>query len=184
MMSAALQNRVDIITLLFNKKANIDAQSAKGWTAVTCAADKGHFEALTLLIEYKANINLRLEGDENAVFKSLTGNHPKCAKLLMTNGAEIGKPSKSGLTELMIAADIGSLEITKSLLDKFNNINETNHYGETALIRATLRGHQDVVTYLIEKGADKTKRDQLNKSAFDWAKEKKYKELSNLLKDI
>ncbi len=183
LMTAAFKNKVDIMTLLIEKKANIDAQSAKGWTAVTCAADKGHVEALTLLIEYKANINLRLEGDENALFKALTGNNPKCAKLLLSNGPEVGTPTKSGLTELMVAADIGDLESTKLLLDKFNNINETNHYGETTLIRATIKGHQDIVAYLVEMGADKTKKDKLNKTAFDWAEEKSDKELTNLLRE-
>ena len=183
LMTAALENRVDIIKLLIEKKATIDAQSAKGWTAVSCAADQGQLEALKLLIDHKANINLRLQGDENAVFKALSGNNPKCAKLLLLNGAEVGTPTKSGLTELMVAADIGDLESTKLLLNKFNNINETNHYGETALIRATIKGHQDVVAYLLELGADKTKKDKLNKTAFDWAEEKSDKELTNLLRE-
>jgi len=101
--------------------------------------------------------------------------------MLINAGAKIGIPTKIGLTELIVAADFGDLELVKLILSKKNNIDSINVYGESALIRASLRGHKEVVKYLINQGADKNIKDKSGKTALDWAVENKFDDVRELL---
>lgn len=67
------------------------------------------------------------------------------------------------------------------LLNRFDNVNSINKYGETALIRASLRGHKEVTEFLITKGADKNIKDQSGKKAIEWANENGHIEIKRIL---
>ena len=56
---------------------------------------------------------------------------------------------------LLAATDAGHTEIVKFLLDEVKvPVDHVNLSGETALHRAAYRGRADILTYLIQKGAD------------------------------
>ena len=106
----------------------------------------------------------------------------KRQKILINAGQAIGVPTGIGLTELIVASDMGQLEIVKLLLQHKNNINAFNKFGETALIRASLRGHKDVVAFLLSHGADKNVIDYSGKTALAWARTNNFTGIEKLLK--
>ncbi|HEY1760238.1 MAG TPA: ankyrin repeat domain-containing protein [Bryobacteraceae bacterium] len=71
--------------------------------------------------------------------------------------ASFGRQSDSdggGLTPLVFAARQNCLECAKELIEAGANVNQTTHYGWTALLTATQNRHYILATYLLEKGAD------------------------------
>jgi ankyrin repeat protein len=55
---------------------------------------------------------------------------------------------------LLEAAYNGRLEVVKKMLEKGEDINQRNRYGQTPLYLAVLNGKEEVVEYLLEEGAD------------------------------
>lgn len=152
LMTAAVFNRTEIIGLLIKYKSNINKQSESGWSTLLYAAKNGNFETVKLLVDHKVNINLQLKGGENAFIEACFANHEKIALLLLENGVDINTDNNEiGLNALIVASNMGNLKILEKTLAKTENINHQNKYGETALMRAAIQGHLEIVNYLLKK---------------------------------
>src|ERR1051325_4103194 len=84
-------------------------------------------------------------------------------------------PRKLSLTGAVIHGDI---EAVRGLLAAGSDVNETVTGGRTPLILAILFRRTQIMTLLLEAGADPHQRDSLGLSAVDWADRKGLKLLS------
>ncbi len=96
------------------------------------------------------------------------------ADLNMTDGSVV---------EAFIAlAKTQELAVMQSLLDAGLDVNAVNHLKQTALHWAAFEGHESVVDWLIERGADPTLRElQFNGTGAGWADAGGYAELASKL---
>lgn len=81
----------------------------------------------------------------------------RTAKELLNNGANIdaGASSDPRLTPLWYATYANApLEVIRLLVERGANVNTVTKYGETPLTYAAIWHRRDVVTYLVDKGAD------------------------------
>ena len=86
---------------------------------------------------------------------------------LIDQGADINKKNKRGETALMIAIEDGDARLAYILIEKGANVNEKN--GETtALMLASARNYDCIVTKLIEKGAKLDETDENGETALDF----------------
>ncbi len=110
----------------------------------------------------------------------------KMMDILYKHGAKVylGVEGKNkGNTPLLIAAWDGCLDCIKYIIDTNQvSINSSDNNGFTALIKACIKGHKDIVEYLLSNKADIKIRDKKNKNALDYATEFNYTEIINLLK--
>lgn len=181
-MTASLNNNTEIIKLLLKNKANINKQTQSGWTALLYASKEGNYETVKLLLDNNANINLYLKGGENAFIEACSAQQEKVALLLLDRGIDVNTiKNEIGLNGLIVASNFGTLELVKKTLERTDDINHQNIYGETALMRATMQGHKDVVEYLIEKGAKKDIKDSYKNDALFYAKKFNHPEINGLL---
>jgi ankyrin repeat protein len=103
-------------------------------------------------------------------------------RLLLKHGADPNIPTFAGTTPLMAAAgvnwvydqtfDEGSaarLEAVKLCFDLGNDVNSINSMGVTALMGAANRGSDDIITFLVEKGAKLDVKDKEGRTAMTWA---------------
>ena len=75
-------------------------------------------------------------------------------KRLIEVGADVNAQDDYGNTALMVALEMGYIEIAKLLIDAGAYVNAQDYYGDTALMLASGGGHPEIVKLLIEAGAD------------------------------
>ena len=97
--------------------------------------------------------SLELEVGNPLIAFAETGNLAKVSALLTSGEARIDQADNQGWTALIAAASEGQVEVVNFLLTRAEDaaevVNAANHDEETALIRATLGGHVDVVRALL-----------------------------------
>jgi ankyrin repeat protein len=104
-------------------------------------------------------------------------------KLLLEYGADPHIPTFQGTSPLMAAAGVNwvvaqtwtegpaqLLEAVKMCHALGMDVNQANSMGITALHGAANRGSDDIIRFLVEKGADLTAQDNEKRTALDWAK--------------
>ena len=170
--TAALMGHTEIVALLLEHGADVNAKSRDGGTALHAAAFLGRVETVKFLLEKGADTTLRnnmggiaidgakldwtfakgiismlqLEVDEAEV----KAGRNKVIELLS------GQPSNSSqshnLWEVVAAGDLSAI---KDALDDGVDLNAQDpQFGSTPLSWAALMGHTEVVTLLLERGAD------------------------------
>ncbi|MBN2037194.1 MAG: ankyrin repeat domain-containing protein [Chitinispirillaceae bacterium] len=73
-------------------------------------------------------------------------------------------------------------QTARLLIEKGSPVDFENKEKETALIQAVKAGQYDLVRLMLEKGADKTKKDRQGKNAEQWARERHFNDIADLLK--
>lgn len=143
---------IDMINLLLNFGANINAKDDKGQTAIIIASDFICVNIVKTLIAEGANVNSIDDEGTTALMKvcgceiaELVPDAKDIIELLLNNGANLQKENNFGYTSLMLASMKGNVEIVKYLILKGANIDAQNNKGDTALILAK---HSDVVQLL------------------------------------
>jgi len=147
-------NRPEIISLLLDQGADINAVSGQDGTALGCAAWAGNVEIVSLLLERGADINV-VGGHYGAALgcAAVHGN-VEIVSLLLERGADINVVSGHYGTALGCAVWRGRVEIVSLLLERGADINVVGgHYG-TALGCAAWAGNVEIVSLLLERGAD------------------------------
>lgn len=168
---AAGAGKIEMVTLLLNAGADVNARMIGGWSALGAAARYGDINLVQLLVNKGAKV------DAEAVGQAVQVGHLDIAKYLLDKGANINevygadeKYSLPGKTILMSAAagldsndhntiamrmikgpTADQTDVIKFLLERGADVNEQNGSGETALSVATQNGHTDVVQLLLAK---------------------------------
>jgi ankyrin repeat protein len=104
-------------------------------------------------------------------------------KLLLEHGANPRIDTYRGTSPLMAAAGVNwvlaqtwteepdqLLEAVKLCVDLGMDVNQANSMGITALHGAANRGSDDIIRFLVARGADLTAQDNEHRSVLDWAK--------------
>ncbi|MCC6632137.1 MAG: ankyrin repeat domain-containing protein [Gammaproteobacteria bacterium] len=104
-------------------------------------------------------------------------------KLLLAHGADPMIGTFQGTSALMAAAGVNwvvaqtwtegpapLLEAVKLCHELGMDVNQANSMGVTALHGAANRGSDDIIRFLVDKGADLTAQDNERRTALDWAK--------------
>ena len=103
-------------------------------------------------------------------------------KLLVAHGADPNLPTFAGTTPLMAAAGVGwvvaqtytesvqaRLDAVKLCLELGADINATNSMGLTALLGAANRGSNDIIEFLVQRGARLDVKDKEGRTPLRWA---------------
>jgi ankyrin repeat protein len=152
--AAADKDRAAVRALLA-KKADVNAARADGATALMWAAHWDELEMADLLLRAGAKVNAADDYGVTALARASENTSEAMVGRLLEAGADPNAAQKSGLTPLMIASRTGNAKVVKALIAKRANVNATTgETNATALMWALAMGHSEIITTLVEGGAN------------------------------
>jgi ankyrin repeat protein len=131
--------------LLDQRSIDVNALNQAGESALMLAALKGDLAGAQLLAQHGASIN---QPGWSPLHYAATGPDPKLVAWLLERGAAIDAESPNGTTPLMMAAQYGSDDSVRLLLERGADASRRNQKGLRAVDFAKLSGRQPVVTRL------------------------------------
>jgi ankyrin repeat protein len=125
----------EIVQLLLEKGADVNAKDDDGRTALMLAAEKGHTEIVQLLLERGANVNTKIDEKRILLWAAENG-HTEIVQLLLKKGAKYDPFYKTsgGYTYLMAFARGGLKNYCQELLNKGAYVNARDNKRRTALM--------------------------------------------------
>ncbi len=165
LMAACGTGQIDVVRLLLAKDADVNAKDNEGETALKDAVmavvkDRneedgwrwGHPEAVRLLLARGADVNAQKKGWTPLLCAVSHGNDD-IVRMLLTSGADLNAKTDTGMSALARAIYDGRSATFKILLEAGADISTRDNDGYTPLMRAAI-GNADIVSILLEKGAD------------------------------
>jgi ankyrin repeat protein len=113
-------------------------------------------------------VEFRTVNDESALMLAALRGYTQVCEQLIAHNADVNKP---GWTPLHYAATGGHVKIVELLLDNHAYIDAASPNGSTPLMLASKYGTIDVVSKLLEAGADPLIKNSLQLTAIDFAME-------------
>lgn len=157
---AAVQNEdTGTIRKLIQDGADPNTRNAEDETVLMAAAKKGLLKAAQALVSGGADIDSSGPHGRTPLIYA-TYSNSGVTQLLLKRGADVQKHDVDGMTPLLYAAKQGQSEVAKLLLDNPGvSVDDTGSGGWTALHYAAYYGRHKTVALLLERGAEKDRRD-------------------------
>ena len=160
----------------------INAYDASGRTALWWASRRGDFAAMSSLIKFGADVNIKSDYGESPLNCAIYVQDPSCVKLLMSHFCEINERSY-GWLPLHTCSYYGcDVEILGIMLQRGVDINTPiTSTKSTALMMATQENNIKVYKYLVSHNADLNMVNRDGESALHFAIHFNSKEILRLL---
>jgi len=161
LMLASLNGNFEIVKLLVQAGANVNAKNTDGNNALIFAVERMHPDIVKLLLINHANVNSENKEGWTALMLVSgcampgSGNF-EIAGLLISNGAKVNAKNNNLDTPLIIAVSFGKLKILKFLIEKGADVNAKNKKGKTALdiaMELTSPNKSEIIRLLKAAGA-------------------------------
>ncbi len=170
LISSAFYGYTNLVRLLIDNGADLEAKNNHGVTALMWASTKGHLDIAKILVESGADINAKDNKGSAALSDASRNGHLKIAKLLIKKGGAINATSKEGFAAIHTATNKGHSSVAKLLIENGADLNgKTSSNSVTPFLFACRSGMLKVVKILMEKGADINYRDKEEASSLSWA---------------
>jgi ankyrin repeat protein len=139
--------RVDTVSLLLEKGADVNAKDQDGGIALMEATFWGRVKVAELLMSKGAEVNAKNQRGETVLIKAVSSPYlsPELVQTLLDKGADVNAKNNEGQTALLAIAEKGNIQVAQMLLAKGANINTKDNYGQTLLMKAVevATGFQD-----------------------------------------
>ena len=149
------------------------------------AVKYGSTEAIELLLDRGADLNIHNKYDLTAFGQAIRGGNMETVKLLLEHQPNLIIKYDEGWDEeqtaLMIAAVKGHTEIVRLLLDRGADPNIQDDQGQTALINAIFSISIETVKLLLDRGADPNIQDDQGQTALMFTARNGHTEIMELL---
>ncbi|MBF0433037.1 MAG: ankyrin repeat domain-containing protein [Fibrobacteria bacterium] len=150
LISAASNGALEVVELLIDLKADINARDAFGTTALHEAAYNGHIRIVERLLEKKADANANGENGTTPLMSAAYQGHAAACSLLVQSGADVNITDKLKSNALMEALDAyeENPAIIQLLVKSGTNLKHKNKAGKTALDIAKKKGWKKAIALL------------------------------------
>jgi ankyrin repeat protein len=160
------------VRVLAARGANLNCQDLTRRTPLRVAALGGHSAIVRALLAFGADPALGGPDGKNALHEATLRGHLEIVRLLVPRCNTDARVNDGMMvqeeTALMMAAQLGWLEIGRELIQGGAAVNAATADGYTPLIFAAKFGQLDFVNLLLIKGADRTRTSRDGRTAFDW----------------
>ncbi|KAJ6574458.1 ankyrin repeat-containing domain protein [Mycena capillaripes] len=152
--ASSYYGHLQMVQLLVEHGANVNAQGGTYHTAMQAASHSGHKNIVQLLIEHGANVNAQGGRYHTAMQAASHSGHKNIVQLLIEHDGNINAQGGRWHTALQAASHSGHETIVQQLIDHGANANAQGGTYDTALQAASYKGHETIVQLLIECGGN------------------------------
>jgi ankyrin repeat protein len=145
---ASRSGHIEIVRLLIQRGATVNARNSVGATPLFDASLNGHKEVVQLLIDNGAGLNA-VKHRSSPLFAASRNGHEATVQLLIGKGADINAQNFKNDTPLLAASRGGHEAVVRFLIEKGADINMQNYHRDSSLFAASRRGHEATVQLLI-----------------------------------
>ena len=183
LISAAEQGDTNTLLDLLEEGAEINAVDERGRTAVMAATHANQVEAVRILIDAGADIDIQDNMRDNPFLYAGAEGLLEILKLCIVAGPDYSRVNRYGGSALIPAAHHGHPDCVLELVTNSRvNIDHVNNLGWTALIEAVILSdggpvHQKIVQILVDHGADVSIGDFDGVTALQHARKREYSEM-------
>ena len=182
---AVFKQRAGIVSMLLNNNANPNISSDNNNFPIIYACIVGNLQFVKDLIKKGANVNTKSPQFGSPLHVAASRGFQEIIEYLIKNNADMNSQGKDDKSTPLICA-IEKPDMMKILLDNNADINLTNKDGKSALIETVCLNRPDSVlksiTVLLDHKADVNLKDRFGFTALNYAKQRKNKEVQNLLR--
>ncbi|MBQ7803877.1 ankyrin repeat domain-containing protein [Rhodococcus qingshengii] len=186
LFDAVDRNDPAAITAALASGANIEARGEGERTPLVEATKNNAVAAASTLILAGADVNAKDSMQDSAFLYSGAEGLNEILALTLAHGADVDSVNRYGGTALIPASEHAHVETVRMLIAAGVPVNHINDPGWTALLEAVVYGdgsarYIDVITHLLDAGADPSIRDASGKTALDNAESRGQSDVVALL---
>jgi ankyrin repeat protein len=174
MFAASSNSNPEVITALVSAGGNISAKDSERFTPLMYAAQgNSNPEVITALVNAGANVNARAKDGVTSLMEAAANNsNPKVITALIKAGAYVNaKTATDKLPEPDKEIDVRDVEEVIAGFLRANAVNTNSNDGWTPLMRAAeSNSNPEVITTLLELGADPKEKNNSGRMAIYYAK--------------
>jgi ankyrin repeat protein len=152
LVQAAGNGHVDVVKLLLDKGADVNATDNSGRTPLLAGAS--YPAIVEALLSKGADLNGRDQNGATPLHRASWAGSLASVEALITKGSAVNARDKSGLTPLLFSAGLATSDVIKALLRHGADIYAIDPQGDGIWDRAAANDHEGVVEALIGGGAD------------------------------
>lgn len=148
---ACFQGRHEVVSLLLDRKANVEHRAKTGLTPLMEAASGGYIEVGRVLLDKGADVNAAPvpSSRDTALTIAADKGHLKFVELLLARGAAVEVKNKKGNSPLWLAANGGHLGVVEALYHAKADIDSQDNRKVSCLMAAFRKGHVKVVKWMV-----------------------------------
>lgn len=175
LFAAVAADDPDAVRTALFRGADVEARGDGDRTPLVAAAKSNAIAAATALIEAGADVNAQDDIRDSAFLYAGAEGLNEILALTLAHGVNVHSTNRFGGTALIPASEGGHGEAVRMLIRAGVPVNHVNDPGWTALLEAVVYGdgsarYVDVVTQLLDAGADASIRDARGRTALDHAR--------------
>lgn len=184
---AVEEGNMDEMNNLIQQGIDINSRDPQGRTAIMIATYKNNTTIVKRLIELGADIHIQDDLKNNPFLYAGAEGYLDILRLTIDAGADPKILNRYGGTALIPASEHGYIEVVKELLVRTDvDVNHVNNLGWTALMEAIVlndggKNQQETIKLLIQHGADVNIPDSEGITPLQWAKERDFFAIVELL---
>lgn len=148
----AESGNLEIVTLLVESGAEIDATDSRDQTSLQTASTKGHKALVAYLLDHGANIYHEDIFGRTPIQDAACFGFTEIVQILIDSGADLQRPDLNGWTPLHLCHNLP--EIARFLLENGANVNNVQKNGATPLHLAARNNYPEVVKVLLSYNPD------------------------------
>ena len=115
LQKATEHGHIEIVKLLLDHSADVNAKATVNWTALMAASRGGHAEIVRLLLESPVEVNIKNDVGNTALMDASRGGHLGIVRLLLNHDQDVDVKKNAGNTALMYASRGGHVRVVELL---------------------------------------------------------------------